>query len=88
MAYSSVRYVLFGGLVQGPFFRRARACGGLATSLIGVFATDSFDHIPRPLGLDFDAYVGDLSLSFTGTARSVLRALVEGARALHERVTQ
>eukprot|EP00959_Pyramimonas_sp_CCMP1952_P237807 4969195-Pyramimonas_sp.AAC.1 len=45
---------------------------------------DCFDQIPRPLGLDFDAYVDDLSFSCTGAARYVLRALVEGSRALHE----
>ena len=51
-----------------------------ATSLIRVFAMEAFDSIPR--GPDFDVYVDDLSLSATGTARSVVTTLVQGAKAL------
>eukprot|EP00959_Pyramimonas_sp_CCMP1952_P018127 383807-Pyramimonas_sp.AAC.1 len=61
-----------GGIVEGPVSPKKGIVAGcsLAASLIRAFAMEAFDGIPREPGRRyFDAYIDDLSLNATGSAK-------------------
>eukprot|EP00959_Pyramimonas_sp_CCMP1952_P164953 3448061-Pyramimonas_sp.AAC.1 len=55
----------------------------MATAFIRVLCQDGYDSLPSIPRLDLDVYIDDQGLSCTGQHRTVVKSIVEGAKALH-----